>query len=87
MLESAGAETRPVEAESGSPSSASSEFLPAAPRRESRALALPETLRGRLSDREFLAPALEILETPASPVHLAFLWIICALVVVGIAWA
>jgi hemolysin D len=40
-----------------------------------------------LSDREFLAPALEILETPPSPVHLAFLWIICALVVAGLAWA
>jgi hemolysin D len=40
-----------------------------------------------LSDREFLAPALEILETPPSPVHLAFLWIICALVVASLAWA
>jgi hypothetical protein len=30
----------------------------------------------KLSDREFLAPALEILETPPSPVHVAFLWII-----------
>jgi hemolysin D len=39
------------------------------------------------SDREFLAPALEILETPASPVHVAFVWIICALVVVGLGWA
>ena len=37
--------------------------------------------RGASSDREFLAPALEILETPASPVRVAFLWIICALVV------
>jgi membrane fusion protein, hemolysin D len=40
-----------------------------------------------LGDREFLAPALEILETPPSPVHVAFLWIICALVVVALAWA
>ncbi len=40
-----------------------------------------------LSDREFLAPALEILETPPSPVHVAFLWIICAFVVVALAWA
>ena len=56
---------------------------PAAP----RALAL---LRGRseaVSDREFLAPALEILETPASPVHIAFLWIICSMVVVALVWA
>ncbi len=40
-----------------------------------------------LSDREFLAPALEILETPPSPVHIAFLWIICAFVVAALAWA
>jgi hemolysin D len=40
-----------------------------------------------LSDREFLAPALEILETPPSPVHIAFLWIICAFVVTALAWA
>ena len=40
-----------------------------------------------LSDREFLAPALEILETPPSPVHVAFLWIICAFVVSALAWA
>ena len=58
-----------------------------AERPESRALTLPAASSRNLSDREFLAPALEILETPASPVHLAFLWIICALVVVGLAWA
>jgi len=40
-----------------------------------------------LGDREFLAPALEILETPPSPVHVAFLWIICAFVVAALAWA
>ena len=40
-----------------------------------------------LSDREFLAPALEILETPPSPVHVAFLWIICAFVLVALVWA
>ena len=33
------------------------------------------------ADLEFLAPVLEILETPASPVRIAFLWTICALVV------
>ncbi len=38
-------------------------------------------------DREFLAPALEILETPPSPVHVAFLWIICAFVVSALTWA
>src|SRR5208337_4115480 len=40
-----------------------------------------------LSDREFLAPVLEILETPPSPVRVAFLWFICVLVVVAIALA
>ena len=44
----------------------------------SRALARFKTPGMNLSDREFLAPALEILETPPSPVHVAFLWIICA---------
>jgi len=47
----------------------------------SRALARLKTPGMNLSDREFLAPALEILETPPSPVHVAFLWIICAFVV------
>jgi hemolysin D len=47
----------------------------------------PVPQRRALSDREFLAPALEILETPASPVHVAFLWIICALAVAVIGWA
>ncbi len=68
----------------GRPASPPAE-APTAPAR--RALAL---LRGRseaVSDREFLAPALEILETPASPVHIAFLWIICGMVVVGLVWA
>ena len=53
----------------------------------SRALARFKAPGMNLSDREFLAPALEILETPPSPVHVAFLWIICAFVVVALAWA
>jgi hemolysin D len=52
-----------------------------------RALERWRAARGALTDREFLAPALEILETPASPVKLAFLWIICALAAVALAWA
>jgi hemolysin D len=40
-----------------------------------------------LSDREFLAPALEILETPPSPVNVAFLWTICALALAALVWA
>jgi hemolysin D len=50
-------------------------------------LAWPMASGQALSDREFLAPALEILETPASPVHITFLWTICALVVVALVWA
>ena len=55
-----------------------------------RSPSAPARLRARsqtISDNEFLAPALEIIETPPSPVRIAFLWFICALVVVGIALA
>jgi membrane fusion protein, hemolysin D len=60
---------------------------PAARPSASRALARLKPPGANLSDREFLAPALEILETPPSPVHVAFLWIICAFVVAALAWA
>lgn len=40
-----------------------------------------------LSDREFLAPALSILETPPSPIGTALLLLICALVTVSVLWA
>ena len=40
-----------------------------------------------LSDREFLPADLEILETPPSPVRMALILIICALVVVALAWS
>jgi hemolysin D len=60
---------------------------PTAPAKiEPRAFAWAARSRA-LSDREFLAPALEILETPASPVHIAFLWIICGMVAVALVWA
>jgi hemolysin D len=47
------------------------------------------TARNRipLSDREFLPADLEILETPPSPVRMALILIICALVVVALAWS
>jgi hemolysin D len=60
---------------------------PAANQAASRAVAPPRGFGRNLSDREFLAPALEILETPASPVKVAFLWLICAFVVAALAWA
>lgn len=37
-------------------------------------------------DLEFLPAALEILETPASPVRIGFLWFICVLVVAALLW-
>lgn len=43
--------------------------------------------RSSRSDNEFLAPALEILESPPSPVRIALIWIICGLVAVALAWA
>ncbi len=60
---------------------------PAAEPFASRALARFKNPSMNLSDREFLAPALEILETPPSPVHITFLWIICAFVASALAWA
>lgn len=38
------------------------------------------------SDQEFLPAAISILETPPSPVHIAMLRVICALVALAIAW-
>ena len=39
------------------------------------------------ADLEFLAPALEVLETPPSPVRMALILIICAFVVGALGWA
>lgn len=44
-------------------------------------------LRPLGTDREFLAPDLEILETPPSPVRMRLLLVICAFVVAALAWA
>lgn len=38
-------------------------------------------------DREFLPAALAILETPASPVRIALIWVICLLVTFAIGWS
>ena len=40
-----------------------------------------------VADREFLPADLEILETPPSPVRMALILIICALVVAALAWS
>ena len=71
----------------GSIATTGSSAPPLRRRRTEQALSLRDTRRGASSDREFLAPVLEILETPASPVRVAFLWIICALVVVSLGLA
>ena len=47
---------------------------------------LPPKKRPQRSDQEFLAPALEILETPASPVRLWLILIICAFVAAALIW-
>jgi len=39
------------------------------------------------ADQEFLAAALEVIETPPSPVRMALILIICGLVVVALAWS
>lgn len=39
------------------------------------------------ADREFLPAALEILETPLSPVRMAFLWFICLATAGALAWS
>ncbi len=43
--------------------------------------------RRRDANREFLPAALEILDTPASPIRLALLISICTLVVIALAWS
>jgi hemolysin D len=41
----------------------------------------------RADDREFLPAAIEIYETPPSPVAVSFMWIICALFAAALAWS
>ncbi|UIN38434.1 HlyD family type I secretion periplasmic adaptor subunit [Methylobacterium oryzae] len=50
-------------------------------------LKLPLRERPLRRDQEFLPAALEILETPPSPVRMALMSLICALVVVALAWS
>ena len=56
----------------------------AAPQKPARAA--PGSRRSR-ADHEFLAPALEVLETPPSPVRMMLIITICALAVSALAWA
>jgi len=38
-------------------------------------------------DREFLPAALEILETPASPKRVAFIWVVCLMLAAALVWS
>ncbi|MGZ9116073.1 MAG: HlyD family type I secretion periplasmic adaptor subunit, partial [Methylocystis sp.] len=49
--------------------------------------ALQKRLNHPHSDKEFLPAALEILETPPSPVHMGFMLTICVFVVVALLWS
>ncbi len=49
--------------------------------------AAPEKLRMTAQDREFLPAALEILETPPSPIRMALIVTICAFASSALAWA
>src|SRR6516162_6723336 len=48
---------------------------------------ITQPARMRADDREFLPAAIEIYETPPSPVAMSFIWIICALVAAALAWS
>jgi len=66
----------------------SSNALTAEPGKAAKPSKPPRPLRPtKRSDHEFLAPALEILETPPSPVRMALILIICAFVVTALTWA
>lgn len=54
-----------------------------------RAQRLPGAMTSDLTpkDREFLPAAIELLETPASPVRIAGIWLICAMFAAALTWA
>jgi hemolysin D len=52
-----------------------------------RALVPVAQPRRQPSDREFLPAALEILDTPPSPIRIALLWFICIAFATALAWA
>jgi hemolysin D len=47
----------------------------------------PMTIQADAIDREFLPAALELLETPPSPIRVAAIWFICALFTTAFAWS
>jgi hemolysin D len=61
---------------------------PASPVSQPPAARNPARLtRVRSDDREFLPAALEIYETPPSPVAVSFIWVICAAFAAALAWS
>jgi hemolysin D len=50
-------------------------------------LAAAPAMRERAEDREFLPAAIEIVETPPSPIVVSFIWVICALFAGALAWS
>ncbi|KIU01449.1 hypothetical protein QU38_01570, partial [Staphylococcus aureus] len=46
-----------------------------------------KTIKRQRADNEFLPAALEILETPASPIRTAFIWFICILATCALVWS
>lgn len=60
--------------------------MKAATARKDRYAGLPQRPERR-SDHEFLGPALEILETPPSPVRMALILVICAFVTTALIWS
>jgi membrane fusion protein, hemolysin D len=55
--------------------------------RVKKGLAERDLLKEQHSDKEFLPAALEILETPPSPIHIGFMLTICGFVVVALLWS
>jgi hemolysin D len=73
-------------AASASPPAAAVPALPAKPPEAGTRAAAP-SIRMRADDREFLPAALEIYETPPSPIAVSFIWVICAAFAAALAWA
>jgi hypothetical protein len=59
---------------------------PARPKSGEPASTMP-AIRMDALDREFLPAALEIFETPPSPIRVAGIWLICVFFTAGLSWA
>jgi hemolysin D len=79
----------PGAAASASPAPPPGAVVPALPAKppEAGTRAAAPSIRMRADDREFLPAALEIYETPPSPIAVSFIWVICAAFAAALAWA